>query len=209
MYSRILTLLKIDPETARKYGPGLGVGLGILFLVLFFYSGGKSDAKYTRVEEEKEKGSTVSFKNFAKDQYDGNGTILWKLKAEEAYLYADEKRYVLYGINFDQYENGKFKSRLTGEKGEINQTTKLMKLTGNILLKTEEHRTLRAKSLDYNDETKELSSNEEVVIDANGTHIRGVGLRADKDLNKFTILRPSAITQGGSNPLNSSSPKEK
>lgn len=179
-------------------------GFAGLLLLLFFLFKGKSETKYNRVEAEREKGSTVSFRNFKKDQYDSSGQVLWKLRAEEAYLFANEKRYVMYGLDFDQYEDGKFKSKLTGKKGDINQTSKIIRLEGNIVLRTVENRILKAKSLSYNEETKELSSDEEVSIDANGTFIRGIGLRADKDLNKFTILRPTAITQGGANPLSSS-----
>ncbi len=206
MFSIRKLLTYVDKDTAKQYGPTVAVSAIAIIVLIFFVQHSKPDAKYSRVEGEREKGSTVSFKNFQKDQYDSDGVLLWKLKAEEAFLYSQEKRYVLYGVDFDQYENGKFKSKLTGKKGDINQSTKMMVLTGDIVLRTVEERTLRAKSLKYNDETKELSSDEEVVINANGTFIRGVGLRADKDLNKFTILRPSAVTQGGSNPL-SSSPK--
>nr|WP_244926668.1 LPS export ABC transporter periplasmic protein LptC [Leptospira wolffii] len=198
-------LVSLDREKLKKYGPMTLFGSVLILILSFFIFRGKPGTKYSRVEGEKEKGSTVSFKNFQKDQYDDAGTVLWKLKADEAYLFAKEKRYVLYGVDFDQYENGKFKSKLTGKKGDINQSKHLIVLEGDIVLRTVENRTLKAKSLQYNEETKELTSNEEVIIDANGTFIRGVGLRADKDLNKFTILRPSAITQGGANPL--SSPK--
>ncbi|TGK04238.1 LPS export ABC transporter periplasmic protein LptC [Leptospira langatensis] len=203
MFSPKKFLQELDKETVQKYGPPAALGLVVLIILIYFSVGGKPDAKYSRVEGEREQGSTVSFKNFQKDQYDENGTLLWKLKAEEAYLFSDKKMYILYGVDFDQYENGKFKSKITGDKGVINQSEKSMELQGNIFLRTDENRTLKAKSLHYNDETKELTSNEEVVINASGTYIRGVGLKADKDLNKFTIIRPTAITQGGANPLSS------
>ncbi|TGK08782.1 LPS export ABC transporter periplasmic protein LptC [Leptospira fletcheri] len=178
-----------------------GVVLGIAAIVAFFLVAGKKEAKYTRVENEKESGATVSFKKFERDQYDQSGILNWKLRADESYVFVGEGKTVLYEIDFDQFEEGKFKSKLTGDKGEINHSTKLMVLNGNIRLVTNEGRTLLAKSLEYNTETKKLSSDEEVVVEADGTRIRGIGLRADKDLNKFTILRPTAITQGGTNPL--------
>ncbi|EQA37604.1 LPS ABC transporter, LPS-binding protein LptC [Leptospira inadai serovar Lyme str. 10] len=196
-------LKNLDSETVQKYRMFGGIAAGIGLIVIFFLVTGKKEAKYTRVENEKESGATISFRNFERDQYDENGILIWKLKAEESYVFVGDGRTVFYVVDFDQYENGKFKSKLTGDKGEINHMSKLMVLNGNIHLRTDEGRTLSAKSLEYNTESKKLSSDEEVVVEADGTKIRGIGLRADKDLNKFTILHPTAITQGGSNPLSS------
>lgn len=201
MKLRLPFLKNLDAETVQKYRMYAGIVLGIAAIVTFFLVAGKKEAKYTRVENEKESGATVSFKNFERDQYDQSGILNWKLRADESYVFVGEGKTVLYEIDFDQFEEGKFKSKLTGDKGEINHSTKLMVLNGNIRLVTNEGRTLLAKSLEYNTETKKLSSDEEVVVEADGTRIRGIGLRADKDLNKFTILHPTAITQGGTNPL--------
>ncbi|EMF97531.1 hypothetical protein LEP1GSC123_1549 [Leptospira borgpetersenii str. 200701203] len=76
-----------------------------------------------------------------------------------------------------------------------------MLLEGKVFLRTDDNKTLVAKAMEYNMDTKKLVSDSEVTVSADGTTIRGIGLRADKDLNKFTILKPSAITQGGTNPL--------
>ncbi|PJZ69528.1 LPS export ABC transporter periplasmic protein LptC [Leptospira perolatii] len=206
LYQRLRKFLQsLDRETIQKYRLILAAVVGVSLLILFFTLASKKEAKYTRVESERETGSTISFRNFKRDQYDEQGKLLWKLKAKESFVFVGEGRTVFYDIDFEQFEDGKFKSALVGDKGEINHKTKMMLLNGNILLKTDGNRILRAKSLEYNTETKKVSSDEEVIIEADGTTIRGVGLRADKDLNKYTILRPTAVTHGGSNPL---SPKK-
>ncbi|WP_061217881.1 LPS export ABC transporter periplasmic protein LptC [Leptospira weilii] len=168
------------------------------FIVTFFYC---KKVNYERVEKEKESGSSVSIRNFKREAYDASGQLQWELRAEESYVYVNENKTIFYNIDFDQYENGKFKSKLLAEKGEINHKTRLMLLEGNIFLRTDDNKTLVAKVMEYNMDTKKLVSDSEVTVSADGTTIRGIGLRADKDLNKFTILKPSAITQGGTNPL--------
>ncbi|WP_061248553.1 LPS export ABC transporter periplasmic protein LptC [Leptospira alstonii] len=158
---------------------------------------------YERVEKEKESGSSISIRNFKREAYDVNGQLQWELRAEESYVYVNENKTTFYKIDFDQYEGGKFKSKLLAEKGEINHKTRLMLLEGNIFLRTDDDKILTAKTMEYNMDTKKLFSDSEVTVSSDGTTIRGIGLRADKDLNKFTILRPTAITQGGTNPLKS------
>ncbi|WP_061286975.1 LPS export ABC transporter periplasmic protein LptC [Leptospira interrogans] len=169
-----------------------------LFLITFENC---KKVNYERVEKEKESGSSISIRNFKREAYDSSGQLQWELRANESFVYVNENKTTFYDIDFDQYEAGKFKSKLLAEKGEINHKTRLMLLEGKILLKTDDHKILTAKTMEYNMDTKKLVSDSEVSVSADGTTIRGIGLRADKDLNKFTILKPTAITQGGTNPL--------
>lgn len=162
---------------------------------------------YERVEKERETGASISIRNFKREAYDQDGKLQWELRAQESFVYVNENKTIFYNIDFDQFENGKFKSKLLGEKGEINHKTRLMKLEGKIFLRTDDNKILTAKQIEYNMDTKKLESNSEVTVSSDGTTIHGVGLRADKDLNKFTILKPSAITQGGTNPLKAAGSK--
>ncbi|TGK35049.1 LPS export ABC transporter periplasmic protein LptC [Leptospira gomenensis] len=162
---------------------------------------------YERVEKERESGASVSIRNFKRTAYDQEGKLQWELKAQESYVYVNENKTIFYNIDFDQFEDGKFKSKLLGEKGEINHKTRLMTLEGKIFLRTNDDKTLNARAMEYNMDTKKLISDSEVTVSADGTTIHGVGLRADKDLNKFTILRPTAVTRGGTNPLKAADSK--
>ncbi|TGM59841.1 LPS export ABC transporter periplasmic protein LptC [Leptospira adleri] len=184
----------------------------VLFFLISFglFAGQFVDCKktnYERVEKERETGASISIRNFKREAYDQDGKLQWELRAQESYVYVNENKTIFYNIDFDQFENGKFKSKLLGEKGEINHKTRLMKLEGKIFLRTDDNKILTAKQIEYNMDTKKLESNSEVTVSADGTTIHGVGLRADKDLNKFTILKPSAITQGGTNPLKAAGSK--
>ena len=153
-----------------------------------------------KIEKEKESGSTISLRNFTRDSFDQDGVIVWKLKAEESFVFFEENRTVFYSLIFDQFEKGKLDSTLKGDRGEVNHTTKKLNVKGNIFLITTDKKTLEAEELLYNIEDKTLVSEKAVVVTTGGTVIRGVGLRADKNLNKVTILKPTAISREG-NPL--------
>ncbi|MDZ4726700.1 MAG: LPS export ABC transporter periplasmic protein LptC [Leptospira sp.] len=173
----------------------------LLFTVILLLLIDCKQKKYLRIDEEKESGSMISMRDFSRLSYTKEGGLEWKLLGKESYIYPTDNRTVVYGFEFYQYENGKYKSYLTGKRGEINHTSKSVVLEGDVNLKTEEGRILKSEILNYNLDEKTLSTDAEVVIYSDGTTIRGKGLRADRGLNKYTILRPTAITVGGTSPL--------
>ncbi|MDF3821487.1 LPS export ABC transporter periplasmic protein LptC [Leptospira sp. 96542] len=171
-------------------------------MVLIFGFGCK-EKEYLRIDSEKESGSMVSMRNFSRLSYKESGDLEWKLKGSESYIYPKENKTIVYGFQFLQFENGKTKSFLTGNRGEINHTDKSVLLSGNVRLKTDDGNYIESESLTYNLDDKTLSSEEDVLVYSDGTTIRGKGLRADKGLKKYVILQPKAVTVGGKNPMNS------
>ncbi|TGL57397.1 LPS export ABC transporter periplasmic protein LptC [Leptospira ognonensis] len=171
----------------------------VLILILVFLN--CKDKKYLRIDDEKESGSMISMRDFSRLSYTKDGVLEWKLLGKESYIYPTDNRTVVYGFEFYQYDGGKYKSYLTGKRGEINHSTKSVLLEGEVNLKTEDGKILKSENLNYNLDEKTLSTDSEVVIYSDGTTIRGKGLRADKGLNKYTVLRPTAITVGGTSPL--------
>ncbi|TGL74084.1 LPS export ABC transporter periplasmic protein LptC [Leptospira jelokensis] len=159
------------------------------------------DKEYLRIEVEKESGSMVSMRNFSRSSYKDTGELEWKLKGDESYIFPKENKTIVYGFAFHQFEKGKVTSMMTGDRGEINHQTKTVLLEGKVRLKTNDGKFIESESLTYNLDEKTLSSEADVLVYSDGTTIRGKGLRADKSLNKFTIIQPKAITVGGTNPL--------
>lgn len=172
----------------------------IVLLLILVFSHCK-DKKYLRIDDEKESGSMISMRDFSRLSYTKDGVLEWKLLGKESYIYPTDNRTVVYGFEFYQYDGGKYKSYLTGKRGEINHSTKSVLLEGEVNLKTEDGKILKSENLNYNLDEKTLATDSEVVIYSDGTTIRGKGLRADKGLNKYTVLRPTAITVGGTSPL--------
>ncbi|TGK83805.1 LPS export ABC transporter periplasmic protein LptC [Leptospira montravelensis] len=159
------------------------------------------DKEYLRIELEKESGSMISMRNFSRSSYKETGELEWKLKGAESYIFPKENKTIVYGFEFKQFEKGNATSAMTGDRGEINHSTKTVVLNGKVKLKTNDGKYIESESLTYNLDEKTLSSEEDVLVYSDGTTIRGKGLRADKSLNKFTIIHPKAVTVGGSNPL--------
>ncbi|MBE7411302.1 MAG: LPS export ABC transporter periplasmic protein LptC [Leptospiraceae bacterium] len=170
----------------------------LLFFSLVF-SLCKKD-KGIKIESERESGSTISLRNFTRDSFDKDGVKISKLTAEESFIFFDENRTVFYSLVFDQFKDGKFESSLKGDRGEVNHTTKKLNVNGNIVLNTVDHKRLEAEELLYDIDEQTLVSDKSVIVNSRGTTIRGIGLRADKNLNKVTILKPTAISKEG-NPL--------
>ncbi|MCE9500769.1 MAG: LPS export ABC transporter periplasmic protein LptC [Leptospira sp.] len=171
------------------------------YLFILFFNQSCTQKKSMKIENERESGSTISIRNFRRNAFDDKGTLLWKLKSEESFVYLLENKTIFYNILFDQYENGRLKTSVTGDRGEVNHTTKKLTLKGNIVLKSENSKTLSTDELLYDLDGKKLTTDSSVIVSGNGTVIRGIGLRADKDLNKVIILKPTAVTRGGGNPF--------
>ena len=171
----------------------------IILFIIFLHC--KKDTTIRVNEVEKEHGSTITIKNFQRTAIDSKGNLLWKLNAEETYYFKKNDRSILYNIQVEQYENGKIKSKIKADKGEILKKENLIKAFGNIYMKSTDGKILEAEEIEMNTETNTLSSDKKVLIKSSGTVIRGVGLIADNSLNKYKILKPEGITSGGSNPL--------
>lgn len=159
------------------------------------------DQPVERIESDKESGSQIALRNYTRSKYTNDGVLEWVLNAKESYVFPAEDRTVLYELKFLQYDGGKLSSELESNWGEINHTTKLLELKGKIHLVTPDRKSLKTEYLHYNLETQEVSTDEEVLIYSSGTSIRGMGLRAKRDLNQYTILKPTAITHGDGNPF--------
>ncbi|WCL47908.1 LPS export ABC transporter periplasmic protein LptC [Leptospira sp. GIMC2001] len=172
-----------------------------IFFSLFFTNVNCSKKEIEKIESDKESGSTVALRKFERVYYDDNGVKEWRLIAKESYIFSEEDRTVFYDMQFFQFEEGKITSELESDWGEVNHTTKKLVLKGNIFLITPDKKSLKTEFLNYDLETQELTTDEEVQIYSSGTSIRGMGLRAKKDLNQFTIIRPTAVTRGGENPF--------
>ena len=152
-----------------------------------------------RIENERESGSTISLRNFTRDAFNEKGDLIWKLKAQEAFVYVNDNKSIFYGSDFDQYEKGIVKSKLTGDRAEIDQKAKTLVVNGNIDLITEDSRHLKAEELTYNLESETLNTDKPVTIIMKGTTIHGIGMEADKGLNKVKILKPAGVSSD--NPL--------
>ncbi|MCX7999342.1 MAG: LPS export ABC transporter periplasmic protein LptC, partial [Leptospiraceae bacterium] len=149
-----------------------------------------------RVEKDKLEGSSIAIKDYIRYAYDNEGNLKWKLLAKETYYFQKEAKTVLFDIYAEQYEDKKLKAKLWAKKGEILQNENLMKLEGDIKILSTDGKTILAEELTYNTDEQILRSEKHVTIQTKGTTIRGLGLEADKNIEKYKILKPMGISVG-------------
>lgn len=170
----------------------------VLFFIIFLVDCKKNFT--TQVDSPKEQGSTITLRNFSRDAIDLEGNLKWRLFAKETFYFEKESKTILYDVFVEQFEKGKVKASIKADKGEILQANGLMKVYGNILLKTGDGKILETEELLYNTQEETIRSDKRIKIISQGTIIRGIGLEADKGLDKYKILKPEAVTFSG-NPL--------
>jgi LPS export ABC transporter protein LptC len=179
------------------------IDLILFFLIAIIVSTNCKKQKALQVgDEDKEKGATITIRNFNRVSLDSKGELNWELKANETYYFLKEDKTVFYGVEFDQYEKKKLKTKVKADKGELFKKEDKVFLWGNIFVKTTDGKILEADEAVLDNQSSTLTSEGKVVIKSGGTVIRGTGLEADNKLNKFTVLKPDAISYDGINPIN-------
>lgn len=170
----------------------------ILFciILLMFLLSNCQKVVYTKIENEKESGSSMSIKKFKRYSYNLEGKLQWELISDESYIFSESNRTIFYKITFNQFEKGKKQSELKADKADLNNQEKKLYLFGNIVAITsdKERKKLIADELVYDMETEELSTDKKVSIITQGNKINGIGFSADKNLTKFKILKPLGVS---------------
>ncbi len=172
----------------------------LIFLLTFLLFSCSKKIHTTKVEQDKIVGSTIRLKDYLRYAYDNEGNLKWKLEAKETYYFQKESKTILLNVYAEQYENKKIKARLYAKKGEILQSENLMKLEGEIQILTSDGKVLETEELTYNTEEQILRSTQKVKIKTKGTTIYGIGFEADRNIDKYKILKPSGVSVG-ENPL--------
>lgn len=175
----------------------------LIFISLIFYISGNCKKENVLKVDDKEKvsGSTISIKNFERVSVDSKGVVQWKLNAGETYYFLSDDKTILYDIKMEQYEKGKIKANIKADRGEIKKKENKIYAWGNIYIKTTDGKILEGEEIQMDTDANTLYSDKKVQIKTAGTTIRGVGLIADNNLNKFKILKPEGVSVGSSTPL--------
>lgn len=87
-------------------------------------------------------------------------------------------------------ENGLKRSILNANRSLIREKTEKISLFGNVVVINEDSTILKSESLFWDPETELITTDDFVEIKkANGDILTGYGLRADRHLNEYEILR--------------------
>lgn len=117
--------------------------------------------------------------------------VQWKVEAQQAHLYEDEKRAVLRNVQITLYGVQGRELMLTGEEGTLDTDTKNFMLANRdnpIVIETESGYVIRTNHLNWIDSRREIQTSDPVAIDGHGLQITGRGLLGKLDAEIFQVL---------------------
>jgi len=137
------------------------------------------------------------------------GALEWKLYAQYAAMYDARNSIVARSVRVDFYdEKGKESSELRANEGEINQLTRDMTATGNVVLQTSEGTRMATEQLRFLNQSQKVVSDRLVRVERGHDVLTGVGFESDPDLKHYefksrvtaTVRAPSGEVAGPGKP---------
>jgi len=132
------------------------------------------------------------------------GVIRAELQADTAYFFDDNTRIELDDVNTTFYTlSGVKDAVLTSDRGRYSTRLGNMTAYGNVVVNTEDGRSIVTPELHYSQASNQFSSDSQFVMTEPGRRIAGVGFRSDPGLKNVQVLSGasgSMIGQGASTP---------
>jgi len=150
----------------------------------------------TSTSDYREQGADIRLRDFDRKSYTIDGKEEWDLAAQEAYVYRTEdkeSRIIVYGVDFQQYENGKKTGRIKAERGDIDYKKKLLNLSGKVTF-VDPTRSVSSEHLTYAMEDKILESKDSVLLveGTTTTHCRR-GITVNRETNVQVCRAPAVL----------------
>lgn len=121
--------------------------------------------------------------------------LKWTLNGTEAFVFNESDITVINMANAQSYSKGQQSTTMSTQNLNINNATEEMKASGSVIIQAVNGRKINAESILYEGKTKLFSSQESVQITyPEGDIIKGIGFRADSELNKVEIFQVTGIT---------------
>uniref|UniRef100_A0A832I1U4 LPS export ABC transporter periplasmic protein LptC n=1 Tax=Eiseniibacteriota bacterium TaxID=2212470 RepID=A0A832I1U4_UNCEI len=118
------------------------------------------------------------------------GAVQWVLYARWAAMFDARNQILARSIRVDFFgADGARTSELTAREGEINQLTKDMTATGNVVLRTTEGTRMTTEQLRFLNAKQRVVSDGLVRVDRGGDVLTGVGFESDPELRHFEFKR--------------------
>jgi LPS export ABC transporter protein LptC len=118
------------------------------------------------------------------------GAVQWVLYARWAAMYDARNQIIARSIRVDFFgEDGSRTSELTAREGEINQLTKDMTATGNVVLRASEGSRMSTDKMRFLNSTQRVVSDGLVRVERGGDVLTGYGFESDPQLRHFEFKR--------------------
>ena len=122
-----------------------------------------------------------------------DGKIKTILEAEAAIINEDNKIATLTLPKVKFYEDGKYKSILISESGEINMETNNVKAFGKCTVETVNNEYLQTRDVSYDAKKQIIYSDSDIKITRGNDVIYGKGFESDTDLKNIVIKKQRII----------------
>jgi LPS export ABC transporter protein LptC len=122
-----------------------------------------------------------------------DGNIKTILEAESAIIDEDNKIATLTLPKVKFYDDGKYKSILIAESGEINMETNNVKALGKCTVETVNNEYLQTRDVSYDAKKQKIYSDSDIKITKDNDVIYGKGFESDTDLNNIVIKKQRII----------------
>ncbi|MGI8617892.1 MAG: LPS export ABC transporter periplasmic protein LptC, partial [Gemmatimonadaceae bacterium] len=117
------------------------------------------------------------------------GVIRAELQADTAYFFDDNTRIELDDVNTTFYTVSGLKDAvLTSNHGRYSTRLGNMTAFGNVVVNTEDGRSIVTPELHYNQASNQFSSDSQFVMTEPGRRLAGVGFRSDPGLKNVQVL---------------------
>ncbi len=114
---------------------------------------------------------------------------------QAGYIAKFSRRSVTYldsGITVDFFnEEGKHTTRLTADKGQVDETRKDLLATGRVVAVTDSGATLKTPSLRWDNNSRKIVSDAEVVMTTATDTLYGIGFVSDEHMSNWEIQKPT------------------
>jgi lipopolysaccharide export system protein LptC len=160
------------------------------FLGYLLYTRSEPNINPRSIQPENAEQADARIRGFTFTQTKGD-IVQWRVEAQQAHLYEDEKRAVLSDVQITLYGVQGKELMLTGEGGTLDTETKNFMLANRdnpIVIQTESGYVIRTNHLNWIDKRREIQTSDPVAIDGHGLQITGRGLLGKLDSEIFQVL---------------------
>jgi len=156
----------------------------IVFLIILIVFGG-CEARKMPIREVSEIPDQAIEKFTITETKDGK--THWVIDSPTAKIYEDQKKALLTAPVIRFFENGKYASTITAEKGSVDMNTYDIIGNGKCTVTTVKGESLETSNLRYLSQAQKIVTDENVILVKKGSIVHGKGMEAAPDLSTITI----------------------
>ena len=160
----------------------------IIFILLILGLAGCAKNSEQPIVEDREEPDVI-INNF-KDRYNSGLQKIWMVDSKYAEIYNKKKFIYLKDVYVEFYRDNKFSSSVKADKGMIDNSFKKVLAQSNVVVKSDDGSLLYTRTLTYEDSISKFVTEDYVkIIRPKGDIIEGIGMEADKNLEKIVIKK--------------------